>query len=111
MVPWAKLALVASFVIAGCGSGLPPEETVYYDSALRPGVVEATTDAERQLLARLASSDEQAVEHGGLMASAPYAAASGRRCRQVIAADATMRLACESDDGWVFVPQVIGASP
>jgi hypothetical protein len=114
---WAKLASlpVAGLIAAGCGSGRPSDETIYHDPSLRPGVVEATTDAERELLARLGSVDgEQTIELDGSAFSAgpTYAAASGRRCRRVIPTlGGRERLACEADGAWTFVPFVIGAVP
>lgn len=114
MWPRAALAsLAASSLVSltACGSAPPSEATIYYDPALRPGVVEAS-DAERQLLARL---DEvppgQSLEIAGhvYVAEAPYAAASGRLCRSVrvrAGERETPRLACEADQGWVFVPDV-----
>lgn len=103
--------------LAACGSAAPLESTIYYDPALRPGIVEAQ-GPERDFLARL---DEigagEAVRVGDCIyvADAPYAAASGRRCRPIRVRGGSaerQRLACESEDGWVFVPEVLaGGEP
>ena len=104
-------ALLLSAIASGCGSSPPREADIFHDPALRPGVVEAQ-GAEREMLARLGSiPDETQVEAAGttLVVEAPYAAASGRRCRGLRAVSGR-RIACETSDGeWVFVPDVSGA--
>lgn len=101
-----------ALVSVGCGASEPRESDIYHDPALRPGVTEAANDAERALLARLneESLDGPVVIDGHSYAvEAPYAAASGRRCR-VLSDDGASRLACETEDGsWVFVPPIAGS--
>jgi hypothetical protein len=97
-------------MLAACGASAGPSEaTIYYDPALRAGVVQPT-DAERQLLDRLGEAEPgHLVELGDYVAEAAYAAASGRRCRSIrerAGAAESARLACEADAGWVFVPDV-----
>lgn len=98
---------------AGCGAASPNEADIYHDPALRPGVVAAAAQPETELLARL-SQREQAprgrtitVDDRRFELDPPYHAASGRWCRAVRSDDRTARLACETDDGWVFVPRVV----
>jgi hypothetical protein len=111
--PSAALLIVGWLGLAalGCGSSAPREADIFHDPALRPGVVEPE-GAEREMLARLGSiADETPVQAAGgtVVVEAPYAAASGRRCRGLRGA-ARRRVACETDDGeWVLVPEVSGA--
>ena len=114
MVREAQLAaLVALLSLSiGCGASSPREADIYHDPLLRPGVVPAG-GADGELLARLAHLDgAETLDVSGRTFSvdAPYFAASGRRCRAV-RAGVDARLACESDDGWVFVPQVLPDVP
>lgn len=108
----ALASLTTGLLLVACGSASPSEATIYYDPALRPGVVEPS-DAERAALAQLdEAAAGQSIEIGASMwvAEAPYAAASGRRCRSVrvrAGESESARLACEADDGWVFVPDVL----
>lgn len=98
-------ALFAVGAVA-CGASEPREEDIYHDPALRPSFLEPQSDAERALLAELGSEPEAgAVQIAGasFLLGAPYYAASGRVCRAV-AAPAARRLACQTEDGWRFVP-------
>lgn len=113
----ASLTTSTLLVVAGCGAATPSEANIYYDPALRPGVAE-TSEAERELLARLGELEaEQAVEIAGrvYVAEVAYDAASGRRCRPVRVREGAVeqaRLACEAESGWVFVPDVLlGGEP
>ncbi len=104
------IAALACALIGACGGSAPTESAVFYDPALRPGVATPTTVEERELLGRLSElSEARSVRIGDrtFMLELPYAAASGRRCR-AIANDGRRRLACEGEDGWVFVPDVQG---
>jgi hypothetical protein len=51
---------------------------------------------------------DEPVDVSGLrvVAAAPYSAASGRLCRE-LQLDDQLRLACSSDEGWVFVPVLL----
>ncbi len=114
--PLASFAIISPLLFAGCGASAPTEETIYYDPALRPGVVEAATESEQQLLIRLSEVSAGApMEVGGqvFVADPLYVSASGRRCRTVHArgGEDGARLACETEDGWVFVPQVFEEVP
>lgn len=106
----APASLALSFLLSttACGGAAPSDATVYYDPALRPGVVEAT-EAERAMLDRLGEVAPGAtVEADGrsYLAEAAYHAASGRRCRALRSASGS-RLAYETEEGWVFVPAVL----
>lgn len=107
----AFLALVPS--LAGCGgSQEPSERDIWYTTSLRPGTVDPETQGERELLARMGRVPvSQPVTFAGqtFVVDAPYAAASGRLCRSVRVEggrDVALKLACEEDSGWVFVPDV-----
>ena len=107
----AGVAMAAS--LAGCGSATPRDADIYHDPALRPGVV-AVEGAEQELLARLGDIESaQVVEVGDRVfeVDRPYHAASGRWCRGVRTGAGQPRLACQSDDGWTFVPQVLPTGP
>jgi len=100
------LSALVSVGAVACGASEPREADIYHDPALRPSFLEPASDAERALLAELGSDPETgAVQVAGasFRVGAPYHAASGRVCREV-AADAARRLACETEDGWRFVP-------
>ena len=108
ILPSAILAAASSLI--GCGSSAPREADIYHDPALRPGVVVAADGAEETLLARLpevASAEVIEVADRRFEVERPYHAASGRWCRAVRVPGGEPRLACEADDGWVFVPQVV----
>lgn len=105
----AVLALAVLATGPACGASAPPDEVIYHDPALRPGVVPPTSEEERQLLSRLDElSSGEPVTLGGerFVAEPPYDAASGRRCRRIERADGdSAKLACSQQDGeWVFVP-------
>lgn len=105
------VALAAA--LAGCGSATPRDSDIYYDPALRPGVVSAE-GAEAELLSRLSDIEDADVVEVGDRAyevDRPYHAASGRWCRGVRSAAGEARLACQTDDGWTFVPQVLPTGP
>ncbi|HJL18121.1 MAG TPA: hypothetical protein RMH99_20830 [Sandaracinaceae bacterium LLY-WYZ-13_1] len=109
---WAHLAplvAVAATALIGCGASTPRESDIYHDPALRPGVVTAAASDSRLLarLAELEGADSVQIDGRRYEVEAAYAAASGRTCRSVLPAGASPRLACESEDGWVFVPQVL----
>ena len=102
-------------VLAGCsGRALPSDEDVYHEASLRPGSVPAESDAERQLLTRLPSlAANEPVQLGDqiYLPLDSYTSASGRRCTPVRVRSGggeRTRVACESDDAWVFVPDVFG---
>ncbi len=101
---------------AACGGAAEPtERDIWYTASLRPGSVPPTTEGERELLARIEQVPAgEPVALGGqvFVVDEPYAAASGRMCRSVeirgSAGSETVevKLACEEDAGWVFVPDV-----
>jgi len=100
------LFALASVGAVACGASEPREADIYHDPALRPSFLEPESDAERALLAELDAGPEAgAVQVAGasFRLGAPYHAASGRVCREV-SADAARRLACETEEGWRFVP-------
>ena len=109
-----RLVLVALlWSLFGCGgSQQPSEQEIWYTTSLRPGAVEPETQGERELLARMESVPvSRPVSFAGqtFIVDAPYAAASGRPCRSVRVEggrDVQLKLACEEDTGWVFVPDV-----
>lgn len=93
--------------VPACGAAEPREADIFHDSALRPSVVQPASDAERAVLSSLAEdpqSDELAVSGQVFRLEPTYYAASGRRCRRVVGP--TTRLACETDEGWAFVPEL-----
>ena len=102
-------------VLAGCGGrAIPRDQDVYHEPSLRPGSVPAESEGERQLLAQLPSlAANEPVQLGDrvYLPLDSYTSASGRRCTPVRVSgggrDQT-RVACESDDAWVFVPDVFG---
>lgn len=99
--------------LAGCGSATPRDADIYHDPALRPGVI-AADGAEQELLARLGDIDAAEVVEVGdrtFEVDRPYHAASGRWCRGVRSGAGQPRLACQTDDGWTFVPQVLPTGP
>jgi hypothetical protein len=112
LIGWS--ALLASAIAAGCGGRpIPRDEDVYHEAALRPGEVPPVTEGERELLARLPElAADQSVHIGDreYVPLASYASASGRRCTPIREAGTVIRtrIACESDAGWVFVPEVFG---
>ncbi len=94
----------------GCGASEPREADIFHDPALRASEVEPASEDDRAVLARLASDPAPgALEVGGSTyeIDAAYAAASGRRCRHVRDGSAE-RLACETTEGWRFVPGLLG---
>lgn len=105
---------VAASLLAACGASPPREEDVYHESSLRPGTVAAETDAERELLARFPGLTENETVRLGdhtFVVLAGYASASGRRCvpvREQSSAGDRTRVACETEAGWTFVPDVFG---
>ena len=106
---WMLVAPVA-LAAAACGSA-SAEGDVWFDDQLRPGSVDVTNDTERETLARLSdlpAGDSVTIAGEQVTAGEPYHAASGRRCREVSLGGAA-RLACEQEQGWVFVPDVFGA--
>ena len=99
---------VGSLVLAAmaCASA-PPAGT--WSPELAPSSLATSSTAEAEVLARAAQLPvEQPVTVAGLhvLAAAPYSAASGRLCRQ-LQIDQQPRLACDSADGWVFVPVLL----
>lgn len=101
----ATFAMLALGSVA-CGASEPREEDIFHQAALRPTFLEPTSDAERQLLSALQENPaEGSLDVAGVsyLLGETYDAASGRRCRSV-AQDRDRKLACESDDGWRFVP-------
>lgn len=109
---WSRIAALTGGLIVACGSSAPAESAIYHDPALRPGAVDPAGEDERELLGRLASlPGARSVRIGThtFVLEPGYAAASGRRCRAV-STEGRRRLACEGEDGWVFVPDVHGDS-
>lgn len=116
-VPGATACLLALVAGLGCGGAQEPrDEDVWHSSSLQPSSVPPQTEGERELLARL---DEipagQEVTLGGqtFVADEAYASASGRACRSITVrspeqSSVEVRLACQGDAGWVFVPDVFG---
>ena len=105
------LALLACVGLAGCGAAPVRDEDVFHEPALRPGVVPPASEAERELLSRLASLEpDREVRIGDhvFVPRARYAAASGRACMRIEVAGDGARVACEDDGAWVFVPDVFG---
>lgn len=110
-----SVLLVGSVAWLGCASAPPTEDEIQYARSMSPSVELATTPTEVGALERAASLPvgEPAQLEGGVVVAGPiYAAASGRRCRQLTFGSA-QRLACEDPeaDVWVFVPDVFAASP
>lgn len=79
-------------------------------------MVPASAETETELLSRLAGveagADAQTITVRGqsFEVEAPYFAASGRWCRTVRTGGRSPRLACQADEGWVFVPRVVPSS-
>lgn len=102
--------------ICGCGgAGEPTERDIWYTQSLRPGRVPPETAGERELLARMEEvpvGEPVALGSQIFVVDAPYAAASGRLCRSVeirsspSAESGEVKLACEENSGWAFVPDV-----
>lgn len=110
-----RLALFP-IVLCACASAPPTDAQVWHRDELRPGHHAAADDAENALLTRLASLEAEAPEetqvsvHGRTFSLGPmYLAASGRRCRRVAGAEAS--LACSDGASWHFAPNVFGARP
>lgn len=113
----SAVVALASLVGLGCGAAAEPrEQDIWYTSELRPGEVPPVTEGERELLARLddlPSGDPVAFGGQSFLVEEPYTAASGRVCRSVTVrsvegAGVDVKLACQSDRGWSFVPDVFG---
>lgn len=99
----------AALLASACAASQPVEPAPDLDSLVGPGTRPPASEVERGLLPRLGELPEGGqVETAGQTAELGpvYAAASGRRCRTVITADATAT-ACLIDDSWAFVPQVV----
>lgn len=104
------LCLLATSV--GCGAAQSEQPGV---DAPGGGVVPAKTSVERrvlELLDTLPSGAAQQVEDSTVQATAPYFAASGRRCRQLTITSAgrppdAPRLACQEGSRWHYVPTVV----
>jgi hypothetical protein len=114
---WCSLCRIAPAALClhllGCGgSQEPTEREAWYMSSLRPGTVEPASHGERELLARMESVPaNEAVRLGGqvFIVDAPYASGSGRLCRSVRVEggpEVELKLACEDEPHWVFVPDV-----
>lgn len=113
---FASAALLLSLGGTGCGGAeTPAERDIWYTSSLRPGHVAPETQGERELLARMGQVPaNEPVTFGGqtFVVDEPYFAASGRQCRSVTvrptpeAERVEVKLACEDDTAWVFVPDV-----
>lgn len=100
-----------ALVLSGCGGADVRDEDVYHEASLRPGIVPAESEVDRNLLARLPSSVADEAVHVGdrvFVLHAAYASASGRRCVLVSEHGGSTRVACEAQQGWVFVPDVFG---
>ena len=106
---------IALALLGACASAPPTESELAYARSMSPSVELATTPTEEAALERAATlpAGRSATLDGGSVVPGPiYAAASGRRCRELTFGSRT-RLACEdrASDGWVFVPDVFGAEP
>lgn len=109
----SRVAALGCILLCACGaSSAPNESAIFYDANLRPGVVEPATEAERELLIRLSELPAESVRVGErtFRLGPVYSAASGRRCRLVMS-DESRRLACQHDEGWVYVPDVHSDGP
>ncbi|MCB9659665.1 MAG: hypothetical protein H6726_18605 [Sandaracinaceae bacterium] len=94
------------WLAVGCASAPP---AAAFSPELAPSAVEPASLAERELLRRapeLPSGESVDVSGLHVVAAAPYAAASGRMCRE-LEVDQRPRLACATEGGWVFVPVLI----
>ncbi len=104
---------IALALLCGCASAPPTESEIAYARSMSPSVEMATTPTEEAALERAAAlpAGESVTLGGGAVIPGPiYAAASGRRCRELAFGSRT-RLACEdrAADVWVFVPDVFGS--
>ena len=99
----------------GAGTQAPDPEYQRLSSA---GIEEPQNEFERELLRRLpelAPGEPAAIAGGEVVADRPYAAASGRSCRQLVltppgASSTSFRLACLIDGAWALVPDVLAPS-
>ncbi len=100
--------------LIGCASSAPSESELAFTRTMSPSIELATTEAETQALLRAGELPaNQPIDLGGqaVLAGPVYAAASGRRCRE-ITIGASHRLACQDlvSDSWVFVPDPFGTT-
>lgn len=106
---WLPFLAIAG-TIAACGPSIPREQDIYHQDSLRPGAVPAHSEAERELLAQLGTSGENTTVQAGdqtFVVLTGYASASGRRCvRLQQTGGGRLRVACERDGTWTFVPDV-----
>ena len=102
---WFQAAALP-FLVAACASAPP---AAAFTPELAPSTLAVASPAEQEVLRRAPQLPvHESVDVSGLqvVAAAPYAAASGRLCRE-LRLDEQPRLACDSDDGWVFVPVLV----
>ncbi len=107
--------LLIPILLLGCASAPPTDAQVWHRIELRPGTVAAADDAETALLERLSALESDAsgtdVDVAGRRFSLGplYLAASGRRCRRIAGAEAS--LACSDGTRWHYAPSVFGDAP
>ena len=100
-------ASLGLLVVLGSGCGNTPGPITDL-----PGVVEARSSEERDVLASLDGAKPGSTAHLDEVTyqlGEPYWAASGRPCVELLPpadGSAPLRLACKSDNGWAFVPDV-----
>lgn len=110
---WLPILVIAG-AIPACGPSLPREQDIYHEASLRPGSVLARSDAERELLERLPTLPVNEPVRLGDRTYVPmpaYPSASGRTCTPVhesAPGHQLLRVACDQDGQWVFVPDVFG---
>lgn len=107
-------ALALGCAMLGCASAPPTESEIAYARSMSPSVEMATNPTEEAALERaggLPAGEPTTLGAGAVVAGPIYAAASGRRCRQ-LTFGSRRRLACEDPqaDVWVFVPDVFGTA-
>lgn len=108
----------ATFGISMAACSTPPDVRTPVDAAATDsaGRYPPSTKEERAFLAHVAtlpSNQPARVEGFEVVASPPYDAASGYRCRRLMLArggEQSVRLACGDEQGWFFAPDVTGGA-
>jgi hypothetical protein len=93
--------------VVGCAHASSPSDRVW----LQDGRVVPQNPAESAALAKLSTLEPTSAHtlSDQVTVGPAYSAASGRLCRTVqsgAASQRSVRLACESEQGWIFVPDV-----
>lgn len=109
---WSRLlVLLGVGLCLACAPKSAPDPQ--YAQLMEPGTRAPSGALEREILKRLPQWEPgraTSLEGEMVVVGAPYMAASGRHCRRVYIGKApsqSLRLACESSDGWAFVPDVL----